>query len=65
VGWVVKVTVNEVVVAAVTVPTAPLLNATVLLAAVALKPVPVMVTVEALAAKLVVELVTVGVSVAT
>lgn len=60
-----KVTVSDVEVAAVTVPTAPLLNATVLLAAVELNPVPVIVTVEAFAAKLAVALVTVGVKVAT
>ena len=40
VGLVEKVTVNDVAVAAVTVPTAPLLNATVLFAAVALNPKP-------------------------
>jgi len=65
VGFFENVTVSEVVVAAVTVPTAPLLKATVLFAAVALKPVPVMVTVDAFAARLLVELVTVGVRVAT
>lgn len=65
VGRTENVTVSEVVVAAVTVPTAPLLNTTVLFAAVALKPVPAIVTVDALAARLAVELVTVGVSVAT
>lgn len=65
IGLVLKVTVSEVVVAAVTVPTAPLLNETVLLAAVALKPVPLIVIVAAFAAKLAVELVTVGASVAT
>lgn len=65
IGLVLKVTVSEVVVAAVTVPTAPLLNETVLLAAVALKPVPLIVIVAAFAAKSAVELVTVGASVAT
>lgn len=65
VGFVVNVTVNDVDVAAVTVPTAPLLKDTVLFAAVVLKPVPVIVTVDALAAKFDVELVTVGVKVAT
>lgn len=65
VGLVVNVTVNAVDVAAVTVPTAPLLKETVLFAAVVLKPVPVIVTVDASAAKFDVELVTVGVKVAT
>lgn len=65
IGLVLKVTVSEVVVAAVTVPTAPLLNETVLLAAVALKPVPLIVIVAAFAARSAVELVTVGASVAT
>lgn len=51
--------------AAETVPTAPLLKVTVLLVAVVLKPVPAMVTVDALAARFVVALVTVGVSLAT
>lgn len=47
VGLVEKVTVSEVAVAAVTLPTAPLLNTTVLLPGVVLKPAPVMVTVAA------------------
>jgi hypothetical protein len=65
VGLVEKVTVNEVSVAADTVPTAPLLNVTVLLAAVELKPVPEIVTVAELAARFEVALVTVGVNLAT
>ena len=65
VGLVENVTVSEVAVAAVTVPTAPLLNVTALLAAVVLKPVPAIVTVDALAARLVVAVVTVGVNRAT
>ncbi len=65
VGLVENVTVSEVAVAEVTVPAAPLLNVTVLLAAVVLKPVPLMVTVDELAARFAVELVTVGVSRAT
>ena len=65
VGLVENVTVSDVAVAAVTVPTAPLLNVTALLAAVVLKPVPAIVTVEAFAAKLVVAVVTVGVNRAT
>ncbi len=52
VGLVVKFTVSEVAVAAVTVPTAPSLKTTVLLAAVVSKPKPLMVTVAALAARL-------------
>lgn len=60
VGLVVNVTVNEVEVAAVTVPAAPLLNVTVLLEAVGLKAVPAIVIVEALAARPVVLLVTTG-----
>ncbi len=58
-------TVSEVAVAAVTVPTAPSLKATVLLAAVVSKPKPLMVIVVALAARLAVLLVTTGVTVAT
>lgn len=65
VGFVENDTVSDVAVAAVTVPTAPLLNTTVLLDAVVLKPVPVIVTVAALAARLPVELVTVTGTVAT
>ncbi len=63
-GAVVKVTVRDVAVAAVTVPTALLLNTTVLFAAVGLKPKPLMVTVAALMATLVVALVTTGATVA-
>lgn len=65
VGLVENVTVSDVAVAVVTVPTAPLLNVTALLAAVVLKPVPAIVTVEAFAARLVVAVVTVGVNRAT
>jgi hypothetical protein len=50
-GLVVKVTVSDVAVAAVTVPTAPLLNTTVFCDAVVLKARPVIVTVLALAAR--------------
>ena len=46
-GFFEKLTVNDVAVAAVTVPRAPLLNVTVLSAGVVLKPLPVIVTVEA------------------
>jgi hypothetical protein len=60
-----KVTTSSVAVAAVTVPTAPLLKTTVLLAAVKSKPKPLMVTVSALAAKPVVALVTTGRAVPT
>lgn len=60
VGLVVNVTVSDVEVAAVTVPAAPLLNDTVLLAAVGLKAVPAIVMVVASAAKLEVLLVTTG-----
>ena len=59
-GCVEKVTVNWVAVALVTVPTAPLLKVTVLLAAVVSNPVPAMVRVGALIARLVVLRVTVG-----
>ena len=59
-GGVVKVTVNEVVVALATVPTAPLLKVTVLLDAVVSNPVPAMVIVVALLARLFVLEVTVG-----
>ena len=58
-GAVLKVTVNWVAVALVTVPV-PLLNVTVLLAAVVSNPVPAMVKVVALIARLVVSKVTVG-----
>jgi hypothetical protein len=50
-GFVENVMVNEVAVAAVTVPTAPLLNTTVLLAAVVLNPKPLMTIVLALRAR--------------
>lgn len=52
VGLVLKVTVMAVAVAAETVPTAPLLNVTVLLPGVVSKPIPLITTVEASAAKL-------------
>lgn len=65
VGLVEKVTTSSVAVAAVTVPTAPLLKTTELLAAVKSKPKPLMVTVSALAAKPVVALVTTGRAVPT
>lgn len=65
VGLVEKVTVNEVAVAAVTVPTAPLLNVTELLAAVKSKPVPLIVIVLASAASPDALLVTTGRVVAT
>ena len=65
VGKVVSVTINEVGVAEVTVPAAPLLNVTTLSAAVVSKPKPAMVTVDALAAKFAVLLVTTGSTVAT
>ena len=58
-GAVLKVTVNCVAVAAVTVPV-PLLNATVLFAGVVLKPVPVIINVVALDARLAVFDVTEG-----
>ena len=60
VGAVLSVTVNWVAVALVTVPVAPLLKLTVLLAAIGSKPVPVMVSVVALIARLFVLGVTVG-----
>ncbi len=60
VGLVLKVTVSDVAVAAVTVPTAPLLNVTVLLLAVGLKAWPAIVMVFALAASEAVLLVTTG-----
>ena len=65
VGLVPKVTVSEVAVAAVTVPTAPLLNVTVLWASVVSKPAPLMLSVLALMARLLVLLVTTGATVAT
>ncbi len=65
VGRVESVTVSDVAVAAVTAPTAPLLNVTRLLPAVVLKPVPAIVSVVALALILVVALVTVTGTVAT
>ncbi len=65
VGLVENVTVSEVAVAAVTVPAAPLLNTTLLLAAVALNPNPLMVTVLALAARFDVLVVTTGTTFAT
>lgn len=65
VGAVVIVTVNEVAVAVVTVPAAPLLNTTVLLPAVGLNPKPLMVRVAPLMARLVEALVTTGATVAT
>lgn len=65
VGLVEKVTSNEVAVAVVTVPTAPLLKVTVLLAAVVSKPTPAIVMVEAFAPSAPVLLVTTGATVAT
>lgn len=64
-GLVENVTVKDVSVAAVTVPIAPLLNSTLLLAAVVLKPVPAIVTVVAEFDKLLLSLVTDGVTRAT
>ena len=64
VGPVESVTVNEVAVALDTVPAAPLLSTTVLLAAVGSNPNPVIVIVVALAARLVLRLVTEGITVA-
>ena len=64
-GRVENVTVNVVTVAAVTVPTAPLLNATLFRLAVGSKPKPLIVTVVKLADKVAVLLVTTGVTVAT
>lgn len=64
-GFEEKVTVSAVFDALVTVPTAPLLNVTKLSSAVELKPKPLMVTVEALAARSAVLLVTTGFTVAT
>jgi hypothetical protein len=65
VGLVVRVTVSDVVVAAATVPTAPLLNTTVFEFAVALKPAPAITIVAALIAKPAVLLVTTGMTLAT
>ena len=59
-GGVLKVTVNCVEVAVVTMPAAPRLNATVLLLAVVSKPVPLMTTVVALIGRFAVLVVTVG-----
>jgi hypothetical protein len=59
-GLVENVTVRTVAVAVVTVPTAPLLSVTVLLAAVVLNPSPLIVMVEAFAARFVVLAVTTG-----
>src|SRR5436853_446526 len=64
-GWVENVTVNDVAVAAVTVPTAPLLNVTVLCAVVVSKPKPLIVIVAALAARFAALMVTAGATVAT
>lgn len=64
-GRVEKLTVMEVAVADATVPTAPLLNTTVLLLAVVLKPKPVIVTEVAVNARFVVTAVTTGPTVAT
>ena len=64
VGFVENVTVSDVAVAAVTVPTAPLSKVTMLFAATVLKPKPVIVTVDALAANDVVAAVTAGATVA-
>ena len=65
VGLVEKVTNNDVAVAVVTVPTAPLLKTTVLLAAVVLKPKPLIVIVFASTDALAVAMDTVGFTVAT
>lgn len=64
-GFVENVTVSDVAEALVTVPTAPLLKTTVLLASTALKPNPVMTTVDAVRARLVVLEVTTGRTFAT
>lgn len=64
VGAVVRFTVNDVAVAVVTVPAAPLLKVTVLSPAVVLKPKPEIVTVVPLIAKSVVVLETTGTTVA-
>ena len=65
VGFVLKVIVSEVVVAAVTVPTAPLLKTTVLLAAAVSNPNPLIVRVVASASRFEVLLVTTGTTVET
>ena len=65
VGLVENVTVSAVAVAVVTVPTPPLVKTTELLLAMVLKPKPLMVTVEASEARLVVAMVTKGATVAT
>lgn len=65
VGLVDRVTVNSVAVAVVTVPTTPLLKTIVLLAAVVEKPNPLIVIVAEFAARLVVLLVTLGITLAT
>lgn len=65
VGLVENVTVSDVAVAEVTVPTPPLLNTTVLFAAVVSKPLPAIVIVAAFAPKAAVLLVTTGFTVAT
>jgi hypothetical protein len=65
VGRVVKFIVSDVAVAAVTVPTAPRLNATVLFPATALKPTPLIVSVDCVTVRLVVLLVMVGTTLAT
>lgn len=62
---VLKLTFRVVAVADVTVPTAPLLNVTLLLEAVELKPKPWITMLEALAARLAELVVTTGVTVAT
>lgn len=64
-GFVENVTVSDVAEALVTVPTAPLLKTTVLLASTVLKPNPVMTTVDAVRARLVVLEVTTGRTFAT
>ena len=64
VGFVENVTVSDVVVAEVTVPTAPLSKTTLLFAAIGSKLVPVIVIVVAVAARLVAAVVTVGDTVA-
>lgn len=65
IGFVENVTMIALAVADVTVPTAPLDKTTVLLPAIVLKPKPLIVTVEASAARLAVVLVTTGATVAT
>ena len=65
IGFVLSVTVNEVAVAAVTVPTAPLLRTTVLFDGVGSKPNPVIVRVAAFASRLPLAAVTTGVTIAT